>query len=189
MELVIDTETTGLTSLSFVTDRNYRKWPRLVQIAWGIITDNEVQIQRTEIIHPEGFQIPTDSIRVHGISQVNAMEKGKSLEEVLTDLNQAMKSAKTIIAHNLNFDLGILQSESMRTGVSLEFPEKRQCTAFLGQKYMRKERKLRNSDFPNLSDLHKELLGHEHSDPHKAHFDVLACGKIYIAFKKLGYIR
>ena len=117
------------------------------------------------------------------------MQRGKSLEKVLADLNEAMKSAKTIIAHNLNFDLGILQSESMRTGVTLEFPEKRQCTAFLGQKYMRKERKLRISDFPTLRDLHKELLGYEHSDPHQAHFDALACGKIYIAFKELGYIR
>ena len=50
MEIVIDTETTGLTSLSFVTERNYRQWPRLVQIAWGIIVDNKVQNQRTEII-------------------------------------------------------------------------------------------------------------------------------------------
>ena len=187
MELVIDTETTGLTSLSFVTERNYQQWPRLVQIAWGIIMDDQVHLQRTEIIRPEGFSIPTNAVEVHGISQTQALEHGKNLKETLIDLNETMKSAHTIIAHNLKFDLGILQSESIRTGVFLEFPGKRRCTAFMGQKYMRKEKKQRLSKFPELSKLYKTLFGREHKVLHKAHSDMIACGELYTELKKLGY--
>ena len=187
MELVIDTETTGLTSLSFVTERNYQQWPRLVQIAWGIIVDDQIHLKRTEIIRPEGFNIPADAVKVHGISQIQALEHGKDLKETLLDLNETMKSAHTIIAHNLNFDLGVIQSETLRTGASLEFPKKRQCTAFMGQKYMRKEKKQRLSEFPGLSNLYQALFNREYMDSHKAHTDMIACAESYLALRKLGY--
>ena len=104
MELVIDTETTGLTPLSFVTERNYLKWPRLVQIAWGVIENDRVEIQNSTIIRPNGFNIPSAAIRIHGITQKQALEDGKDLKQLLVTLNKAMQTADTIIAHNLNFD-------------------------------------------------------------------------------------
>ena len=188
MELVIDTETTGLTSLSFATERNYAQWPRLVQIAWGVIAGDQVRLQRSEIIRPDGFQIPGSATKVHGITQTHAAEYGKNLADVLIELNELMKRATTLIAHNLNFDIGILQSESMRTAIPLKFPPKRQCTAFLGQKYLRREKKQRLSNFPKLSDLYMALLGNKHTDTHDAQSDMIACGKIYIEFRKIGYV-
>ena len=188
MELVIDTETTGLTSLSFVTERNYQQWPRLIQIAWGVITEEKVHLQRTEIICPEGFKIPSSTVKLHGITQQHALENGKALREILVDLNESMSTASTLIAHNLHFDLGVLQSESMRVGIKLELPGKRRCTAFMGQKYMRKEKKLRLSEFPRLSDLYKSLFNREHTDLHSAHSDMVACGESYLALKNLGYV-
>ena len=187
MEIVIDTETTGLTSLSFATERNYHQWPRLVQIAWGVIADDQLHLQRTEIIRPEKFSISEDSIKVHGISQKEALNCGKDIKEILEDLNRIMKSAHTLIAHNLHFDVGVLQSEAIRIGVSLEFPRKRHCTAFMGQKYMRKEKKLRLSEFPRLNDLYKALFNREHAVKHQAHSDMIACGELYLKLKKLGY--
>tara|TARA_B110001469_G_C9648333_1_gene329281 strand:+ start:8682 stop:9251 length:570 start_codon:yes stop_codon:yes gene_type:complete len=189
MELVIDTETTGLTSLSFVTERNYQKWPRLVQIAWGYIEEDSLEIQNSTIIRPNGFNIPSDAIRIHGITNKQATEDGKDLKDLLNTLNHAMQRADTIIAHNLNFDLGILHSEAMRSGVPIEFPDKRKCTAFMGQAYMRKEHKMRLSEFPKLGELHKTLLGHVYEPHHDASSDVIACATVYNELKKLGYAR
>lgn len=189
MELVFDTETTGLTPLSFVTERNYMKWPRLVQIAWGIITEEGLQIQKKAIIRPVGFNIPSDSIRIHGITHKQALKEGKDLKELLISLNNAMHTANTIIAHNLNFDLGIVQSEAMRLNLPLEFPNKRQCTAYIGKSYMRRAQKMRLSDFLRLSDLHKTLFGHEYENQHDAGNDVIACANVYAELKKLGYVK
>ena len=187
MELVIDTETTGLTSLSFATERNYQKWPRLVQIAWGLIENDHVEIQNSTIIRPNGFNIPSNAIRIHGITHEQALEGGKDLKNLLVTLNKVMQTADTIIAHNLNFDLGILQSEAMRLGVPLEFPNKRQCTAFMGQAYIRKEKNMRLSEFPRLGELHKMLLDYDHEPKHDASSDVIACANVYTELKKLGY--
>ena len=188
MELILDTETTGLTSLSFATERNYQQWPRLVQIAWGTVINNQVYLQRTEIIFPEGFKIPSSSVRLHGITQKQALEHGKELKGLLIDLNETMKSADTLVAHNLNFDLGVIQSESIRMGIPLEFPRKRQCTAFMGRKYMLKEKKLRLKEFPRLNELYRTLFNRELNVLHKAHSDMIACGELYLELKKLGYV-
>lgn len=189
MELVIDTETTGLTSLSFVTERNYLKWPRLVQIAWGLMENDHIEIQNSTIIRPNGFNIPSDAIRIHGITNKQALEHGKDLKHLLATLNRAMQTTDTIIAHNLNFDVGILQSEAMRLGMRLEMPNKHQCTAFMGQAYMRKSKKMRLSEFPRLGDLHKILLGDDYEPKHDARSDVIACANVYKELQKLGYAK
>lgn len=189
MELVIDTETTGLTSLSFVTERNYKKWPRLVQIAWGLIRQDHIEIQNDTIIRPNGFIIPNDITRIHQITQQRALKEGKDLRPLLATLNKAMETADTIIAHNLNFDLGILQSEAMRLDLRLDFPNKRQCTAFMGQAYMRKQQKMRLSNFPRLEQIHEILFSKRYASKHDARSDVIACADVYLELKKLGYTK
>jgi DNA polymerase III epsilon subunit-like protein len=189
MHLVIDTETTGLTPLSFVTERNNKQWPRMVQIAWGLVGEASIEMQHTAIIRPVGFQIPYNAICIHGITQAQAKEKGEDLQHQLKMLVHAMQQADTIVAHNLNFDIGIIQSEAMRLGYPMKFPEQRRCTAFMGQAYLRKDKKIRLADFPTLSDLHKQLLGCDYEPKHDAQSDVIACAHVYEQLRRLGYAK
>lgn len=66
--LFFDTETTGTRNYK-APSTDTRNWPRLVQIAW-ILTDEEGN--RTHegnlIVKPDGFTIPADAVRVHGIT-------------------------------------------------------------------------------------------------------------------------
>jgi DNA polymerase III epsilon subunit-like protein len=187
MELVIDTETTGLTSLSFATERNFHKWPRLVQLAWGFIIEGTFQIQNNAIIQPVGFKIPYNATCIHGITQAKATEAGEALQDQLLRLAHAMQQADTIIAHNLNYDLGVIQSEGIRLDYPFVFPNKRRCTAFMGQTYLRKEKKIRLSEYPRLSDLHQQLLGYDYEPKHHAASDVIACANVYKELQRLGY--
>lgn len=187
MELVIDTETTGLTSLSFANERNYKQWPRLVQIAWCIVNEDRIEEKEHAVIKPEGFSIPSAAVKIHGITQHRAEIKGEDLKYQLKLMSNAMQAADTLVAHNLNFDLGVIQSESMRLNYPIEFPEKRQCTAYMGQAYLRKQKGQRLSDFPRLADLHRMLLGFDYSPQHHAQTDVIACANVYIQLKQHGY--
>lgn len=189
MELVIDTETTGLTSLSFVTERNYKQWPRLVQIAWGLVGEASIEMDDSAIIKPVGFSIPSKAVEIHGITQKQALDEGEDLKHQLKTLSNVMERADTIVAHNLNFDLGVIQSEAMRLNIPLTFPEKRQCTAYLGQAYLRKEKGQRISDFPRLGELHQLLFGVDYEPKHNAQSDVIACASVYTKLKQLGYTK
>jgi DNA polymerase III epsilon subunit-like protein len=189
MHLVIDTETTGLTPLSFVTERNYKQWPRMVQLAWGLVGEGSIEMEHTAIIRPIGYQIPYNAICIHGITQARASEEGEDLRLQLETLNNVMQQADTIVAHNLNFDIGIIQSEAMRIGYPMTFPEKRRCTAFMGQAYLRKDKKIRLADFPTLSELHKLLMGCDYEPKHDAQSDVIACAHVYEQLRRLGYAK
>lgn len=78
-----DTETTGVPRDYKAPASNTRNWPRLVQLGW-IVTDEEGNVlsQGNEIVKPEGFVIPADAARVHGITTERAQREGKPLREV-----------------------------------------------------------------------------------------------------------
>ena len=187
MELIIDTETTGLTHLSFANQVNYKRWPRMVQIAWVLVCENNIETYNTAIIRPVGFEIPQKSTQIHGITQGQAVREGTNLKDQLETLNLVMNRADTIVAHNLNFDLGILQSEALRINYPLQIPNRRRCTVHMGQAYLKKKTKKQLVDFPKLGDLHEELFGFDYQPKHDAQTDVIACLHVYERLKKLGF--
>ena len=82
MYLVFDTETTGLPKSwnAPVTDTD--NWPRCVQIAWQLHDEMGNLLEHDNfLMRPEGFNIPYDSERIHGISTNLAMEQGIPLEQ------------------------------------------------------------------------------------------------------------
>ena len=96
MYLFFDTETTGLPRnwKAPVTDVN--NWPRLVQLAFLYYDRNGKKILGGDfIIKPEGFTIPTDASKIHGISTERAIREGKQLITVLKDFQSLIDEAKT----------------------------------------------------------------------------------------------
>ena len=185
--LVFDTETTGITRLSFANENNYRKWPRMVQIAWIIADDGHILTSEDHLVAPEGFTIPAKAIQIHGISQNRAEREGIPASEALRAFSRACKQTDTLIAHNLAFDTGIVESEALRNEFSLQLPRKRVCTMHLGTRYLRREKGISRGGHPSLSRLYETLLGFPPSSQHNASCDVRTCYQIYRKLSQLGY--
>ena len=91
MYLIFDTETTGLPKDFNAPVTQSDNWPRVVQIAWQLHDDMGNLIEQKDfIIKPEGFNIPYQSERVHGISTELALEKGENLKKVLFEFNKVL---------------------------------------------------------------------------------------------------
>ncbi len=189
MELVFDTETTGITRLSFANKLNYKEWPRLVQVAWVLVKDGAIQIQGDSIIWPGDFFIPPKTTQIHGITQERAESEGADIRLVLTEISDAMERAETIVAHNLAFDLGVLESEALRLNRKLNIPPKRFCTQYLGRQYMQNEKGRKLGGYPSLSQLYESLFGFSFNPKHNAVADTVACFHIFSRLKRLGYVR
>ena len=119
MYLIFDTETTGLPKRwdAPITDTN--NWPRCIQIAWQLHDDMGKLIEHQDyLVKPEGFNIPYDAERIHGISTELAEAEGISLAEVLEKFNIALAKAKFIVGQNLGFDVNIMGCEFHRMGVA-----------------------------------------------------------------------
>jgi DNA polymerase III epsilon subunit-like protein len=187
MQIIIDTETTGLTKLSFANRFNYKQWPRMVQIAWAIVDEGSILRQEGHLIQPNGFTIPAIVTQIHGINQEHAIKNGIPIHEALHKLKIAFDTCDTVIAHNINYDIGIIESEALRQEFSIKIPPQRVCTMHLGQQYLIRSKGVRRGGYPKLSQLYEMLFGFNYSRPHDANNDVIACFHLYKKLKQLGF--
>ena len=113
--VVFDTETTGLPKRWDVSYKEVDNWPRVVQIAWqthdewGNLTDS-----KDYLIKPNGFDIPFDAEKVHGISTALAVAEGYDLEKILEEFKTVLEQSDYLVGQNLNFDIQVLGAEFER---------------------------------------------------------------------------
>ncbi len=114
--LFFDIETTGLLGAK-KKDIDFRKseqFPHIVQISWQLHEyENEKYTTLNDvdyIIKPDGYTIPEESSKIHGISQEVALEKGTSATDVYKGfIHDLTKHSNTIlVCHNIEFDVTIL---------------------------------------------------------------------------------
>ena len=118
MYLIFDTETTGLPKRWDAPITDVNNWPRCVQIAWQLHDEMGKLIEHQDyLVKPEGFNIPYDAERIHGISTELAAAEGIALGEVLEKFNSTLSKAKFIVGQNLGFDINIMGCEFHRMGV------------------------------------------------------------------------
>ncbi|MDX1628704.1 MAG: 3'-5' exonuclease, partial [Fulvivirga sp.] len=117
MYLIFDTETTGLPHNYSAPITDLDNWPRLVQIAWQLHDHKGKLISHQNyIVKPEGFTIPFNSEKVHGISTKRALDEGHALKEVLDQFQTDLAQAQVVVGHNIAFDNSIVGAELVRTG-------------------------------------------------------------------------
>ena len=115
MFLIFDTETTGLPRNWNAPLTDADNWPRCVQIAWQLHgKDGNCISHENYLIRPDGFSIPYDAEKIHGISTVLAEADGFPLAEVLEKFEEALRQCEFIGGHNVKFDLNILGAEFLR---------------------------------------------------------------------------
>jgi DNA polymerase-3 subunit epsilon len=182
MILFFDTETTGV--------RKYEA--HLVQIAW-VLTDvtGTVISRHCHVIRPKGYSIPPSATRIHGITTAAAALNGRDLADVLRDFSRDAARAMLLVAHNMQFDFGILESNFLKAGVSFPLRGKSQiCTmrASTGWCQLPKLDGSRGFKYPTLAELHFRLFCKGFDGEHDAMGDTLACMRSYFALKQLGVI-
>ena len=68
------------------------------------------------IITPDGFDIPYESEKVHGISTALARRDGVDIKTVVESFLAIVDRADFLVGHNLKFDLNIMGAELLRLG-------------------------------------------------------------------------
>jgi len=98
-------------------------WPRLVQLTFLCFDNNCNKISdRDFIVKPEGFNIPTDTSNIHGISIEKGFKEGQSISTVLQQFNSLIGQASYLDAHNMSFNEKIVGLEFLRNGMQNSIP-------------------------------------------------------------------
>ena len=191
MYLIFDTETTGLPKNYNAPLEDLDNWPRLVQLAWQVhANDGSLIIAQNFIVKPEGFTIPFNATKVHGITTERANEEGHDLKEVLGTFSEDLKKAQAAIGHNVEFDLNIVGAEYLRCEVHNDLGDidsidtKDESTDFVAI-----PGKGGRFKWPTLTELHTKLFGEAFEDAHDAAYDVDATTKCFFGLISEGVIK
>lgn len=187
MKLFFDTETTGLPRNYRAPVTDLKNWPRVIQVAWLVADDSGREVKSAEyIIKPDGFTIPADAAKIHGITTAIAQEKGVELKGVLEKLGADIASASVLIAHNVQFDEKVLGAEFLRVGAPDPVAAKpRKCTMQSATDFCGIPGPYGNK-WPKLQELYRKLFQAEFEGAHGALADVRACSRCYFELKRLG---
>jgi DNA polymerase III epsilon subunit-like protein len=189
MYLFFDTETTGLPKDWRAPQSDLKNWPRLVQIAWLQYDVGGTRIaERNYIIRPEGFTIPEEASRIHGISTERAMREGVDLKKVLEEFSGFIDVSGSVIAHNMDFDEKVIGAEFLRIGIKNSLMKTgRICTMKESTDYCKIPGRY-GFKWPKLSELHMILFSREFEEVHDASVDIAVCAKCFWELKKRGVI-
>lgn len=191
MYLIFDTETTGLPRDYNAPITDFENWPRLVQLAWQLHDAKGALLKSGNyIVKPDGFSIPYNSEKIHGISTEKANKLGLPLKEVVMHFLADVNDAQFLAGHNIEFDLNVVGCELLRLGEQNYLQEK-----------VALDTKVLATDFcaipggrggkfkwPTLTELFYKLFDTGFEEAHDAAFDVSATGKAFFELIKRGVI-
>ena len=190
--LIFDTETTGLPKNYNAPLSDSDNWPRLVQLAWQIHDENGDLVENHNlIVRPDGFDIPFNATKIHGISTEKALKEGIPLDEALSIFSESLKEKPIIIGHNIEFDINIVGAEYFRLNQDTEqltqlksIDTKDESTEYCaipggrGGKFK----------WPTLSELHQKLFGVPFDEAHNAAADVNATARCFFELIRINVI-
>lgn len=190
MYLIFDTETTGLPKRWGAPISDTDNWPRCIQIAWQLHDDMGNLIEHQDyLVKPEGFNIPYDAERIHGISTELAEAQGISLLEVLEKFNTALAKAKYIVGQNVGFDVNIMGCEFYRLGINspmASMPVLDTCTEVTAELLKLPGGRGGKFKLPTLTELHSYLFNVPFAEAHNATADVEATTRCFLELIRRG---
>jgi DNA polymerase III epsilon subunit-like protein len=187
--MVFDLETTG-----FIASKPY-----VVSIAFKIFApDDEMMYEYYQVVEPPyaNYEIPLESVKIHGISTEHARIYGISMIEVINTLHHVVDvyEIDTLIAHNIKFDVPVLRLQLERfdkgdaSGIMLCNKIRNIqtfCTMMAGINVTNIYKAGKYGTFkkqPRLSELYDHLFS-DTFNAHNAKDDVDACARCYTYMK------
>ncbi len=188
MYLIFDTETTGLPRDYNAPMSDVDNWPRLVQLAWQLHdAQGNLISNHNYIIRPEGFTIPYNAEKVHGISTKRALAEGHDLKQILGIFEGDVQQAKYLVGHNIEFDINVVGSEYLRAQATMPLTAPQLDTKDISTEFCALPGG-RGGKFkwPTLTELHHKLFGKGFGDAHDAAYDVDATARCFFGLIQQG---
>jgi len=209
--LLFDTETTGLFPKDSTAD--LAKFPHIIQLSY-ILYDIEsyttVEVFNHYVKIDDAVPIPAEVSQITGITHEKCVNEGLPIEDCIRAFRDAYNRAELVVAHNLSFDLKMIQCELKRIIKTSLFhcvsaEEKEDVLGYINMfkrdkptyctmvksvdvcKIPVKDSTTRMK-YPKLAELYKTLFAEDAipTSLHNSMTDVLVCLRCYIHLSGLG---
>jgi len=171
---IFDTETTGLVKNSLMPLEGQ---PRIIEFFGHLVDDLGCLHDEIEFFCHPGVALDPIITRITGITDEQL--KGAERFDVYADrVKEMIASADAVVAHNLSFDMALVEADCARCACAPAWPERKICTVEETE-WMRGHRL-------SLTALHEELFGEGFPAAHRARNDVAALTRCYLELRKRG---
>jgi DNA polymerase III subunit epsilon len=140
------------------------------------------------IIKPDGFLIPKDASKVHGISMERANSEGKPILMVLKEFQLLINQADYLVAHNISFDEKIVGAEFLRNKLASSVAKKKKICTMQSTTNFCAIAGPYGYKWPKLSELHYRLFKTGFEESHNAAVDINATSKCFWELRRWGEI-
>ena len=177
MYLLFDTETNGLGPAA-----------RMAQLAFILYDENGNILEKyCELIKPDGWKIPKEQFFIdNNMSTERCEAEGVDGFEAMRAFQEALKRCQYKVAHNIQFDKGIINTELRIRGIEPAlFKYKKECCTMLSTvQFVGALNKWgKPGKWPNLQELHNKCFGESFDGAHDALADVEAMGRCFFELK------
>lgn len=194
MILFFDTETTGLFSDRLPID--HPDQPYIVQLAAQLCHDDGRPVAGFSLIVDPGIgvvEIPERAAAVHGITNEIAVQFGVSSEYALSAFTHLYQRADLIVAHNIKFDRGLIETAIARHyGRVKQLSKPLFCTMEAASPIVNlpPTERMVAAGFtkpkpPKLEECVKHFFGEDLDGAHDAMIDLAACRRVYLHLRSL----
>ena len=135
--------------------------------------------EELEFFCDPGKPLSEEVQRITGIKPEQVAGQPKFSERA-AEVKAMIEGADAVVAHNLSYDMAVVDFEMERAGLVVEWPAERVCT-------VESTEHLKGFRL-SLSALHEELFGEPFSGAHRARADVEALTRCYLHLVEMGEI-
>jgi DNA polymerase-3 subunit epsilon len=171
-----DTETTQLINNSLIPLKDQ---PRVVEFCMIAINDEGQIVRELEFLCYPECKISEEASKITGLTD-EILKQHPPFSARIDDVIDIIGSIDKVVAHNLPFDMQMLNFEGQRCKKEIKWPKRRVCTVEATEHY--KGYRL------GLNALHEHLFGAGFDSAHRARVDVEALVRCSVELIKRGDI-
>ena len=173
--LVFDTETTDLIKNKLLP---LERQPHIIEF-FGITLDPEGnQLDQYHYLFKPPMKLSEDVKRITNITD-EMLADAPPFASAAETIKELIEKHDEVVAHNLSYDMGVVDFEMKRCGLTIEWPIPT-CTVE-GTEHLKGFRL-------NLGALHELLFGEKFDGAHRAENDVMALANCFRQLRSMGEI-
>jgi len=180
--LVFKTETTGLPDWRGRSDGVTQ--PHLVRLSAQLIdlTTRDLLDDMDAIIKPDGWEIPDEVVRIHGVTAQHANEVGISEKDALQQFMNMWKQSTVKIAHGMPFQSRIIRIATLRYATKNTQDKWKEAKSFCTAKIAKQI----GSPSNRLDDAYMAVIGKTLDNRHDTMAGVDATAELYFKIQELS---
>lgn len=178
MYLVFDTETTDLPQYKLAADHPLQA--RVIQLACLLLDKGFRPMgQFCALIQPNCWHISEGAKAAHGIDEDTCARYGVPIEDAIAMFERFVLNANYLVAHNIKFDMFLVQSELTRLArVSRSANMQQVCTMLTTTPLCKLPGRYGQYKWPKLSEAYEWAFKEELKDAHDALVDCKATARL-----------